>query len=134
MLQCTWGIVQTLAGAVLFLVMIKREHFIYRGAVGTLWRRGESLSLGMFIFVSEQASPDTRRELCAHEYGHTIQSIMLGAFYLPVIALPSAIWCMLPYFGKRRLRKGTSYYSLYTERWANRIAEKITGIKFEILI
>ena len=133
-LQCSWGLLQTLAGAAVFLVLAGHEHFIYRGAVGTLWRRGESLSLGMFIFVSEQTSPETRRELCAHEYGHTVQSLILGVFYLPVIALPSAVWCMMPYFVKRRSRKGISYYSFYPEKWANRIARKLTGIKFEILV
>ena len=133
-LQCTWGIVQTLAGAAVFLALKRREHFIYRGAVGTVWRRAESLSLGMFIFISEQASPDARKELCAHEYGHTVQSLVLGVLYLSVIALPSSLWCMLPFFVKRRGRKGISYYSFYTEKWANRIAERLTGIKFEILV
>ena len=56
-LQCTWGIIQTLAGAVVFLALAGREHFIYRGAVGTMWRRGESLSLGMFIFISMWKAP-----------------------------------------------------------------------------
>ena len=133
-LQCTWGIIQTLAGAVVFLALAGREHFIYRGAVGTMWRRSESLSLGMFIFISEQASPEARKELCAHEYGHTVQSLILGVLYLPVIVLPSSLWCMLPFLVKRRGRKNISYYSFYTEKWANRIAEKLTGINFGILI
>ena len=132
-LQCTWGILQTLAGAAVFLVCIKRKHFIYRASVATEWGRGESLSLGLFIFVSERAQDGLRRELCAHEYGHCIQSLILGPLYLPVIALPSAVWCMTPALQRRRSRLGTSYYSFYTERWANRNAEKVTGEKLEIL-
>ena len=133
MLQCTWGFFQTLAGAVVFLVLIKRKHFIYRAGIATLWQRGESLSLGLFFFVSEQASDDRRKELCAHEYGHSVQSVILGPLFLPVIGLPSSLWCMLPYFVRMRERKGISYHSLYTERWANFIGEKLTGEKMKIL-
>ncbi|MBQ9484260.1 MAG: hypothetical protein IJU82_08725 [Ruminiclostridium sp.] len=132
-LQCTWGILQTLAGAAVFLVLIKRKHFIYRAGVATLWQRGESLSLGLFFFVSEQASEDRRNELCAHEYGHSVQSVILGPLFLPVIGLPSSVWCMMPYFGRLRAEKGRSYYSLYTERWANAIAEKLTGKELKLL-
>ena len=132
-LQCTWGILQTLAGAAVFLVLIKRKHFIYRAGIGTLWSRGESLSLGLFFFVSEQSPEDRQNELCAHEYGHSIQSVILGPMFLPVLGLPSSLWCMMPYFERRRARKGRSYYSLYTERWANAIAEKLTGEKMKIL-
>ena len=133
MLQCTWGILQTLAGTAVFLTLIKRKHFIYRAAVATEWERGESLSLGLFIFVSEQSSDAAKAELCAHEYGHSVQSLILGVLYLPVIALPSSLWCMVPYFERRRSRTGRSYYSFFTERWANAIAGKITGEKMNIL-
>lgn len=132
-LQCTWGIPQTVAGLAVFLVLAKRRHFIYRGSVATEWERGESLSLGLFIFVSSQASPQAHRELCAHEYGHFVQSLVLGPLYLPVIALPSSLWCMMPVFERRRVRRGRSYYSFYTERWANAIAERVTGEKMTIL-
>ena len=133
MLQCSWGILQTLAGFAVFLANAGKKHFIFRGSIGTEWGRGESLSLGLFIFVSEQASPEAKNELCAHEYGHCIQSLILGVLYLPVIALPSAVWCMLPYLGRIRRKRGISYYSFYTERWANSIAEKLTNIRFDIL-
>ena len=133
MLQCTWGLPQTLAGFAVFLVLIKRRHFIYRGCIATEWRRGQSLSLGLFTFISEQAQGRLHDELCAHEYGHCIQSLMLGVLYLPVIALPSSLWCMLPAFERRRQNTGISYYSFYTERWANRLAERVTGIKLNIL-
>ena len=132
-LQCTWGLPQTLAGAVLSLVLIKRRHFIYRGCVASEWSRPQSLSLGLFIFVSEQAQGEYHDALCAHEYGHCVQSLILGALYLPLIALPSSVWCMVPYFEKLRRERGIGYYSFPTERWANRIAEKVTGVKPDIL-
>lgn len=134
MLQFTWGALQTAAGAVLTLILIKRRHFIYRGSVACEWGRGESLSLGLFIFISEQAQGRFREELCAHEYGHSVQSMLLGPLYLPFIALPSALWCMLPACKRHRSVKGISYYGFYPERWANGIAEKLTGERFTLLI
>ena len=133
-LQFTWGALQTTAGAVLTLILIKRRHFIYRGSVACEWGRGESLSLGMFIFISEQAQDRLREELCAHEYGHSVQSMLLGPLYLPVIVLPSALWCMFPACKRHRSRTGLSYYGFFTERWANMIAEGLTGERFTILI
>lgn len=132
-LQCTWGALQTLAGAVLFLALAKRRHFIYRGSIATDWNRSQSLSLGLFIFISEQAQGKLREELCAHEYGHCIQSLMLGVLYLPVIVLPSSVWCMTPRLEHHRSENGISYYSFFTERWANSLAERVTGTKLELL-
>ena len=133
MLQCTWGILQTLAGGVMFLVLIRRKHFIYRGCVVTEWKRPQSASVGSFVFLSDSLSGQFRNDVLIHEYGHTIQSMILGPLYLPVISLPSAIWCMVPQFGRMRQEKGISYYSFYTERWANALGEKVTGNKPELL-
>ncbi len=110
--QCTWGLVQTLAGLVVFLSCLGCRHVFRLGAVVTRWRRRDALSLGLFIFVPAGEDP----RLLAHEYGHTLQSLALGPLYLPVIGLPSllrAAW-------RRGRRRGRSYYDFYTERWADR--------------
>ena len=132
-LQCTWGILQTLAGGAMFLVLIRRKHFIYRGCVVTEWKRPQSASVGMFVFLSDSLSGQFRDDVLIHEYGHTIQSLILGPLYLPVIALPSALWCMTPRFERMRRDNGISYYSFYPERWANTLGEKVTGNKPELL-
>ena len=62
-------------------------------------------------------------ELIKHEYGHTIQSKYLGWLYLPVIALPSLIWA--GFFGWYREDNGIDYYDFYTEKWANKLGEKV---------
>ncbi len=113
--QLTWGILQTFFGFILFLKNIKRRHFIYKGAVFTEWARGGGISLGLFVFVK----PNAESGLICHEYGHTLQSLLLGPLYLLIIGLPSFIWAGLPYFRRLRKEKGISYYSLYCERWAN---------------
>ena len=133
--QCTWGLVQTLAGAVMFLVYVRCEHFSFRGAVVTVWKRAGGVSLGMFIFIANERAvrrgipPDeARRRIVVHEYGHSVQSLILGPLYLPVIGLPSIIWAGAPFLCERRRRGGISYYSFWTERLANRLGELATGM------
>ncbi|MGN1111313.1 MAG: hypothetical protein ACI4QY_06635 [Oscillospiraceae bacterium] len=129
--QATWGIFQTLVGAVLFLgnlaVSPKSRRYLFHGAVVTEWGYGGSVSLGMFVFVSGRGL-NSSVELLAHEYGHCIQSLILGALYLPVIGLPSVIWAGL--FRKYRRKTGAEYDSFYPERWATFLGNKfINGEK-----
>lgn len=117
------------------MLNIKEKHFTYHGAAVTCWKYGGSVSLGMFVFISKRPyfSPYTEKEaekmLLVHEYGHTLQSLLLGPLYLPIIGLPSIVWAGLPCFRKMRNNKKISYYSLYTESWANSWGEKFTKEK-----
>ena len=127
--QATWGLPQTLVGAGVFLAHAGRPHFRYHGAVVTTWESRKAVSLGLFVFLQGPdgtgvSADDVDGRLLAHEYGHTIQSLILGPLYLPVIGLPSAMWLNMPAFTRRRARTGTSYYAFYTERWANKLAER----------
>lgn len=45
---------------------------------------------GLFIFINKN---DHTEKLRKHEYGHTIQSLILGPLWIFVIGLPSLIWC-----------------------------------------
>jgi hypothetical protein len=86
------------------------------------------MSLGKYIFVPfENIDPNTFtvQEYIKHEYGHTMQSKYFGWLYLLVIGLPSLMWAQC--FVNYRRRTGKSYYSFYTERWAN----KLGGVKKE---
>ena len=127
--QATWGLPQTLVGAGLFLAHARRPHFRYHGAVVTTWESRKAVSLGLFVFLQGPdgagvSAGDVDGRLLAPEYGHTIQSLILGPLYLPVTGLPSAMWLNVPAFARRRARTGTSYYTFYTERWANTLADK----------
>ena len=131
-LQCTWGLPQTLIGGMIYLLRNKssREHF--RGAIVTISKSPRDmslgLSLGLFIFIQRPVNVKdykaTDRFLLRHEYGHTIQSLILGPLYLPVIGLPSFLWANLPCFEHYRRQHHISYYAFYTERWANHLADK----------
>ena len=118
--QVVWGLPQTVVGLVLFLALRgPRRCHAYRAAIVTRWRLRSGLCLGMFIFVPEVCP----RSLLAHEYGHTIQSIILGPLFLPVIGLPSILWASLPACRKYRQTKTVSYYRFYPEAWANRLGQ-----------
>jgi len=138
-LQCIWGLPQTLAGFVVLLFNMKYKHYSYKGAIVTQWKSKSSLSLGMFLFVSndpffyyQEARKDYSEEefsrmLMVHEYGHTIQSLIFGPLYLIAVGLPSITWSFLPIFVKKRDAEKISYFSAYPERWANHLGESITG-------
>jgi hypothetical protein len=53
-----------------------------------------------------------------HEYGHSIQSMVLGPLYLLMIGIPSMVWAGC--FKNYRKRSKKSYYWFYTESWADR--------------
>lgn len=118
--QWTYALPQTLAGLFVLLYF----HFIrkspvsrHRLAVRCGWPRRDGLSLGMFIFTAEDVSPAIRD----HEYGHSLQSLILGPLYLPVIGLPSLVWANARR-ASRPWRSGRKdYYAFYPERWANRL-------------
>ena len=136
--QCTWGILQTLLGFAFFLVHIGEKHYFYHGAVVTGWSYPNSASLGLFLFISDPRKSGKKQKgssslselpgrILVHEYGHTVQSLLLGPLYLPLMALPSALWCSLPTCKKRREREKISYYSFFPEKWADCLGEKALG-------
>lgn len=80
------------------------------------WGLYSGLSLGWFCFVPEGADS----YMIAHEYGHTRQSLLLGPFYLLVIGLPSFLWAVF-----WKILGADDYFSFYTERWAERLGERL---------
>lgn len=126
LLQWTWGVIQNVLGFLIFIFLYlkdrKRKIFRYRGAVVTMWKQKSSASIGMFIFLGTRD-----RKVLVHEYGHCIQSMILGPLYLPLVGVPSFVWCNAPHFRKKR-KKGTyRYSSFYTEKWANHLGHRVTN-------
>ena len=115
-LQWTWGFPQTLIGSAVYLVHRKDRHFNYKGACVTEWDKNAGLSLGKFVFIPKREDP-----LIDHEYGHTLQSLILGPVYLLLVGAPSVIWHRHPHFIDKRKKTGRSYYSPVFEKSANRL-------------
>lgn len=125
-LQMTWGILQNVLGLFVWLYVLatgpkEKRHFFY-GALVTRWNLKASMSLGMFLFLG---TDDER--VIVHEYGHSIQSLILGPFYLPIIGIPSFIWANSPHYIRNRKRGRYKYTSFYPEKWANHLGRLFTG-------
>ncbi len=120
-----WEFPQNVLGAVLFAIM----YFLYKPRVEKHEQRffiegNVGISLGAFIFWAGE--PENRgfnlQTNKRHEYGHGIQSKMLGPLYLPFIGFPSALRALyaLLYFRVNRKSWG-NYYSGFPEKWADRL-------------
>lgn len=140
LIQCVWGLPQTVLGALLLLMHHRDEHFFYHGALVTRWQGRSSMSVGPFVFLTSDPffvdkfqGRYTREELTGrllvHEYGHTIQSMILGPLYLIIIGIPSTLWGWIPSLNRMRREKQVSYFAFFTESWANRWGAAITGRK-----
>ena len=130
-LQWSWGVVQNSIGGLLTLLLWRRPRLWFYGACVTRWSLRGSLSLGMFLFLGTRGDPsepltEAERRVLVHEYGHSIQSLLLGPLYLPLVGLPSVLWANLPALRRFRKRRGVSYFSVYPESWANRLGERVT--------
>lgn len=111
--QCTWGILQTIVGAVMYLIILamggERKHeghtliLLYDDDWG-------AVTIGPFCIASSSSSETTYK----HEHGHSIQSLILGPLWFFVIGIPSIIHAWL-------WDKSGSYYDFYTEKWADKL-------------
>ena len=134
LVQWTWGVLQNLLGLIIFLICVRKPHRRFRTSIVTYWDRPDSLGCGMFVFLatpkpagySDNVIKKHQHKILLHEYGHIVQSLILGPMFLPVIGIPSFIWASLPVFERLRVRKGLSYYWFYCEKWATNLGEKVT--------
>ena len=140
LIQCVWGLPQTVLGLIILLSHCRDEHYLYHGALVTRWQGRASMSVGPFVFLTSDpffadkfagrhSREDLTERLLVHEYGHTIQSLLLGPLYLIVIGIPSTLWGWLPSLNRMRHDKQISYFRFFTEHWANRCGEQVTGHK-----
>lgn len=130
LIQLTWGIPQNALGLLfcllLFIIDRHRPWGRYHGAFVIRTRLRSSAGVGMFIFLGKM-DPRHVPHVLAHEYGHTIQSCILGPLYLLIIGLPSLCWANVPALRRWRHRTHTRYTSFYPESWANRLGKRYTG-------
>lgn len=112
-----WQFPQNLI-ALLLLLILRGEK---RHALGTI-RFYYLSSFPGGITLGEYIIMETKGELTVrHEYGHVLQSRMLGPLYLLVIGLPSLVHAFLNGYIGCCERAEEGYYHFYTERWANRL-------------
>ena len=113
-----WQLPQNIVGFIFWLVFSIDGNKKIIGE--TKWSRAWAahkmsggISLGSFVFVSPKLS--NMPEGVAHELmGHTVDSRILGPFYLLIIGLPSVLHAAVKFT--------KCYYDFFTERLANKHA------------
>ena len=83
--------------------------------------------MGLFIFTPKEDVYNSQ-PIRVHEYGHTIQSLVLGPFYI-FVGIISVVWGSLPYFAKLRQEKNLPYTACFVEAWASKWGELVTKEK-----
>lgn len=108
-----WQLPQNLLG-LLFLLFIKGEEKHRLGDIVFYYSEDfpGGISLGQYIIVEHKKNKSVR-----HEFGHCVQSRMLGWLYLPTVGICSLIHAWLHDCGK----EGKTYYHFWTERWADKL-------------
>lgn len=127
--QFTWGLTVNLIGGIGYLLLSKkcRQERFQNAFITYVPGNWGGVSLGLFIFMAEGREEGWTRNTKIHEYGHTIQCLLLGPLYWIVVALPSVIWCNC--FDGYRKKNNVSYYKLYCESWANKWGSLWSGMK-----
>jgi len=118
-----WQAPQNMLG--LFLIMYyqhEKEYHRFNGR--TFYYTTEmpsGISLGNYIIMNREDREDGMK----HEYGHTIQSRILGPLYLLIIGLPSGTYNIIdrlivePKLGWERSCE--IYYNMPWEHWADKL-------------
>jgi len=119
LLQLTWGFLQSLLGFIVFLFNLKSKHHLYKGCIVSYWPRRAGLSLGLFLFIP-RVNPQLGERILKHEYGHSIQSMYLGPFYLFYVGIPSLIWNMMTRVNRNKKER---YYKFWVEAWADELGK-----------
>lgn len=89
-LNFTWGIITTLCGLLISLVLLcfgkkpKKCHKIWYFKIFKNWG---GMEMGT-MFLRDCNSDNSINN---HEYGHTFQNAILGPFFIFIVAIPSAI-------------------------------------------
>ena len=81
LVQFTWALPQNLVGGIGFLALRKKyKHERFNNAFVTYVPHDNfgGVSLGIFIFMNPDRPADRVHDTRMHEYGHTIQSLLLG--------------------------------------------------------
>lgn len=131
LIQWTWGLPQNLLGLMLTLKYRKCRKEWYHGALITYHNEGwGGISLGMFIIIREKAGENWIHEAKIHEYGHSVQSLLLGPLYLFVIGIPSMVWCKMT--EKIVFGHVNEYYAFYPESTANALGQLATGQRMRL--
>lgn len=87
-LSCTWGILMTLAGALVAGILLVAGYEPHKNIYGWYFECGEGwggFNAGPISIVSKNPHKHTLQ----HEFGHSIQNCIFGPLILPYVVIPS---------------------------------------------
>jgi len=120
-LNFTWGIILTLLGYVLLLILlpfgrVKRFNYCLYLELNKTTQWG--FAMGTVFFVTKDASIRMKQ----HEFGHTVQNAIFGPFQLILVAIPSVVrfWYRRYLYFRKKFPK-TVYDSVWFENTASYI-------------
>lgn len=114
MIQWLWQLPQHLLALILIKIVGAKKTKTHGGASVYMTHHVFGISLGEYIIVWDESNDVVIR----HEYGHTLQSRMLGPAYLIIVGLPSITMNLLSRAGILRVDR---YYDRWPEDWADRL-------------
>ena len=123
-LNFTWGLVLTLVGYVITLVLLMcgkkptKYHGIHYFAIGQSWG---GMEMGI-MFLRDTTSSE---HVSKHELGHTYQNAILGPFMLFIVSIPSAIRYWYQEFRTRKGKSNKPYDAIWFEDSATCIGTTI---------
>jgi len=122
-----WELPQYILGIFFILFLNRRiiDILVYKDAHVFIARNFPG-GISLIIILNESEIPDSinesggRLKCLLHEYGHSIQSFLLGWLYLPLVGIPSVIRAAV--WKNRRLNPAL-YYKRYPESWADKLTD-----------
>lgn len=112
-----WELPQILLGFIILKICLIKHSVKIDGKESFIFYISEGISSGIslgpnIILNPKYDSPFVRK----HEKGHSIQSIILGPFYLLLIGIPSII-------GYLTIKDPYKYFQQPWEKWANNLSK-----------
>jgi hypothetical protein len=114
-----WELPQSILAGIIFIFIKKRitDRQAFKEAIILYVKNFPGgIPLGRLIILNDKYYNNYISK--KHEYGHSIQSMILGWSYLLVVGLPSIIRALI---WKVRKLDSKDYYLRYPEDWANRL-------------
>lgn len=121
-LACTWGIIMTLLGCLITLVLLccgRKPHKYHRVYYFKIFEWWGGVEMGL-MFIRDKRSNES---VSKHELGHTYQNALLGPLFVFLVAIPSAIRYWYRELTHKKLT--TSYDDMWFEGCATDLGTEI---------
>jgi hypothetical protein len=128
-----WELPQNIAGIMVFIAFRKRDEIVdhtIRQQRFFVETKRIGVSLGWFVFWSKTGNRYNYlvNDCRMHEFGHSIQSRILGPLYLLVIGIPSVLRILYSkWYAGKHYKDWPGYFNGFPENWADRLGGVKTG-------